>query len=83
MDAQSLFYIGVILGLIGGIVLTLIVVKVKSLFSSTEVRKLRREVMDLEKRLHEIDRYIDEMIGHAEKLAHSFSAQKSADKNHS
>ena len=83
MDARSLFYIGVILGLSGGIVLTIIVVKVRSLFSSTEVKKLSKEKKNLEKRLHEKDKYIDEMIGHAEKLAHDFGTQKSADENHS
>jgi len=47
MDAKMLFYIGIILGLMGGIVLTLIFVKVKSLFSSSQVRRLSREKKDL------------------------------------
>lgn len=83
MDAKTLFYIGIILGLIGGIVLTLIFVKVKSLFSSTQVRRLSREKKDLEKRLREKDKHIDEMMGHAEKLAHNFSTQKLSDGKHS
>jgi uncharacterized membrane-anchored protein YhcB (DUF1043 family) len=83
MDAKTLFYIGIILGLIGGIVLTLIFVKVKSLFSSSQVRRLSREKKDLEKRLHEKDKYIDEMMGHAEKLAHNFNTQKLSDGKHS
>jgi hypothetical protein len=83
MDAKTLFYIGIILGLIGGIVLTLIFMKVKSLFSSSEIRRLGREKKELEKRLQEKDKYIDEMMGHAEKLAHNFSAQKRSDGNHS
>jgi len=76
MDAKTLFYIGIIFGLVGGIVLTLIFVKVKSIFSSGEVRRLSREKKDLEKRLQQKDKYIDEMMGHAEKLAHNFTTQK-------
>jgi uridine kinase len=76
MDVKTLFYIGIIFGLIGGIVLTLIFVKARSIFSSSEVRRLRREKKDLEKRLQEKDKYIDEMMGHAEKLAHNFTTQK-------
>ena len=76
MDAKTLFYIGIIFGLIGGIVLTLIFVKVKSIFSSGEVRRLSREKKDLEKRLQQKDKYIDEMMGHAETLAHNFTTQK-------
>ncbi len=83
MDAKTLFYIGIIFGLIGGIVLTLIFVKVKSLFSSSQVRRLSREKKDLETRLQEKDKYIGEMMGHAEKLAHNFSTQKLSDERHS
>jgi hypothetical protein len=83
MDPKTLFYIGIALGLIGGVVLTLIVVKVKSLFSSSEVKRLSREKKNLEKRLQEKDRYIDEMMGHAEKLAHNFSTQKLSDRKDS
>jgi hypothetical protein len=83
MDPKMLFYIGIILGLIGGVVLTLLFVKVKSLFSSSEVRRLSREKKSLEKRLQEKDRYIDEMMGHAEKLAHNFSTKKLSDRKDS
>jgi sensor domain CHASE-containing protein len=83
MDAKTLFYIGIIFGLIGGIVLTLIFVKVKSMFSTSEVRRLSREKKDLEKRLQEKDKYIDEMMGHAEKLAHNFTTQKRSEGKHS
>lgn len=82
MDATTLFYIGLILGLIGGIFGTLVFVKVKSLFMSTEVRKLRHENKILEKRLQEKDRYVDQMLGHAEKLAHDVSKQRSTSKDH-
>ena len=43
MDATTLFYVGLILGLITGALGTLVFVKVKSLFVSNEVRKLRQE----------------------------------------
>jgi sensor domain CHASE-containing protein len=76
MDSQSLFYIGIILGFLAGVLLTMIVVKTKSLFSSSETRRLRQEKQALEKRLHEKDKYIDEMMGHAEKLAHNFKSSK-------
>ena len=82
MDAQSLFYIGVILGFMAGVLLTLIVVKVKSLFSSGEVRRLTQEKKALEKRIQEKDKYIDQMMGHAEKLAHNFSTHKPSDGKH-
>jgi hypothetical protein len=79
MDAQSLFYIGIVLGFIAGVLLTMIVVKTKSLFSSSETRRLRQEKQALEKRLHEKDKYIDEMMGHAEKLAHNFKQHKNSE----
>ena len=78
MDAQTLFYIGIILGFIAGAALTMIVVKVKSLFSSSEAKRLKQEKKALEKRIQEKDKYIDQMMGHAEKLAHDFSTQKSS-----
>lgn len=79
MDAKTLFYIGIILGFMAGVLLTLIVVKVKSLFSSSEVRRLMQEKKALEKRIQEKDKYIDEMMGHAEKLAHNVSTHKPSD----
>ena len=82
MDAQALFYIGIILGFIAGAVLTMIVVKVKSLFSSSEVKRLTQEKKALEKRIQEKDKYIDQMMGHAEKLAHNFSTQKPSNGKH-
>lgn len=82
MDAKTLFYIGIILGFIAGIILTLIVVKVKSLFISSEVRRLRQEKKALENRLQEKNKYIDEMMGRAEKLAHDFSKQKRSERDH-
>jgi len=82
MDAKTLFYIGTLLGFIAGIVLTLIVTKVRSLFASSEVRRLRQENKALEKRLQEKNRYIDEMMGHAKKLARDLSTQKRSEGNH-
>jgi hypothetical protein len=82
MDAKTLFYTGIILGFIAGIILTLIVAKVKSLFVSSEVKKLRQEKKGLEKRLHEKDKHIDEMLGRATKLAQDFSKQKQSERNH-
>jgi predicted PP-loop superfamily ATPase len=76
MDSKTLFYIGITLGFIGGIIATLIIVKVKSLFASGEVKKLRHEKKTLEKRLQEKNKYINEMMGHAEKLAVDVGKQK-------
>jgi len=76
MDEKTLFYIGIILGFMAGVLLTLIVIKVKSLFSSGEIRKLKQEKRSLEKRIQEKDTYIDEMMGHAEKLAHDVSTRR-------
>jgi cell division protein FtsL len=81
MDAQSLFYIGAILGFLVGVLVTIIVVKAKSLFSSSETRRLKQEKQALEKRIHEKDKYIDEMMSHAEKLAQNFSTHKSSQAN--
>jgi len=81
MDSKSLLYIGIILGFLAGVLLTMIGVKVKSLFSSGETRRLGQEKQALEKRLHEKDKYIDEMMGHAEKLAQNFSTHKSSQGN--
>lgn len=81
MDPKTLFYIGVILGFIGGVILTLIVVKVKSLFVSGEVQRLRKEKRDLEKRLQEKDKHIDEMMGQAAKLAHDLRKQRSSQRD--
>jgi len=82
MEANTLFYIGISLGFLAGIILTLIFVKVKSLFASSEVRRLRQERKDLEKRLQEKNKHIDQMMGHAEKLAHDFSKQKRSEGDH-
>ena len=73
MDTKTLFYIGIILGFIGGVALTLVFISVKSLFSAGEVRKLRQEKKSLEKRIQEKNRHIDEMMGHAEQLARDFT----------
>jgi uncharacterized membrane-anchored protein YhcB (DUF1043 family) len=78
MDAKTLFYIGTFLGLIVGIILTFIFMKVRSLFSSSELRKLRQEKKMLERRIQEKDKYIDEMMGHAEKLAQNFSTKNNS-----
>jgi uncharacterized membrane-anchored protein YhcB (DUF1043 family) len=82
MEPKTLFYIGIALGLVAGIVLTLVVVKVKSLFATSEVRRLRQDKKTLEKRLQEKNKYIDTMMGHAEKLAQNFSKQKRSDDRH-
>jgi uncharacterized membrane-anchored protein YhcB (DUF1043 family) len=82
MDAKTLFYIGIALGFIAGVLLTVIVVKVKSLFVSGEVTRLRQEKKSLEKRLHEKNKHIDEMMGHAERLAHDFNRVKRGDTDH-
>jgi len=82
MDATTLFYVGLILGLTAGALGTLLFVKIKSLFVSNEVRRLRQEKKVLEKRLQEKDRYVDKMLGHAEKLAQDFSKQRETGKNH-
>ena len=82
MDTKALFYIGIILGFLAGIILTLIVVKVKSLFVSGEVRRLQHEKRALEKRLQEKNKYINEMMGHAEQLARSFNKQRESEKDH-
>ncbi len=76
MEPKTLFYIGITLGFIGGVILTLIVVKIKSLFASGEVKKLRHDKKGLEKRLVEKNRYIDEMMSHAERLAHNLGKGK-------
>ena len=82
MDAKTLFYIGMALGFIAGVLLTVIVVKVKSLFVSGEITRLRHEKKSLEKRLHEKNKHIDEIMGHAERLAHDFNRVKRNDADH-
>jgi hypothetical protein len=82
MDAKTLFYIGIILGFLAGIILTLVVVRVKSLFVSGEVRRLRQENKTLDKRIQEKDKYINQMMGHAEELARGFNMQRQNEKNH-
>lgn len=82
MEEKTLFTIGIVLGFIGGIVLTLIIVKVKSLFASGEVKRLRKEKKALEKRLEQKNKGIDEMMGRAEKLAQDFSKQKPGETDH-
>lgn len=82
MDAKALFYIGIILGFLAGIILTLVIVKVKSLFVSGEVRRLRQENKTLEKRLQEKNKYINGMMSHAEELARGFNKQRQNEKNH-
>ncbi|MBW2057335.1 MAG: hypothetical protein JRH07_09520 [Deltaproteobacteria bacterium] len=76
MEPKTLFYIGITLGFVAGVVATLIVVKVRSLFASAETRRLRQEKGILEKRLQEKDRHIDSMMGHAERLARDLSKNR-------
>ena len=82
MDATTLFYVGLILGLITGALGTLVFVKIKSLFFTTELRKNRQKKKVTDTRLQEKDRYVDKMLGHAEKLAQDFSKQRGTGRDH-
>ncbi len=76
MEAKTFLYLGIALGFIAGVILTVVIMRIRSLFVSSEVRRLRQEKKVLEKRLQEKNRHIDEMMGHAEKLAQDFERRR-------
>ena len=75
------FWIGLALGIVVGIVGTLIYGKIRGFFAKSEVVKLRQENRTLKQRLEKKDKHIQEMMYHTEKIAAGLADQADRKKN--
>ena len=75
------FWIGLALGIVVGIVGTLIYGKIRGFFAKSEVVKLRQENRTLKQRLEKKDKHIQEMMYHTEKIAAGLADQTDRKKN--
>jgi cell division protein ZapA (FtsZ GTPase activity inhibitor) len=69
MDGRFDFFIGLVLGLLMGGLAIYAMVKIRGWFTSSELQQVRKENRQLQKRLEQKDRHIDEMLKRAEKVA--------------
>lgn len=69
------FWIGLALGIVVGIVGTLLYGKIRGFFAKSEVAKLRQENRTLKQRLEKKDKHIQEMMYHTEKIAAGLADQ--------
>ena len=74
------FIVGLILGIFVGGLGVYAMVKIRGWFISSEVRRLRQENRQLQKRVEQKDRYIDEMLKQAGEVAKEM--QKGRTKEH-
>jgi len=74
-------WIGLALGIVAGIVGTLIYGKIRGFFAKSEVAKLRQENRTLKQRLEKKDKHIQEMMYHTEKIAAGLADQTDRKKN--
>jgi uncharacterized membrane-anchored protein YhcB (DUF1043 family) len=63
------FWIGTALGVVVGVVGTVVYGKIRGFFAKSEVAKLRQENRTLKQRLENKDKHIQEMMYHTEKIA--------------
>jgi gas vesicle protein len=63
------FWIGLALGAVIGVAAAFLYGKVRGVFSSSEVSRLRQENRTLKQRLEKKDKHIQEMMHHTEKIA--------------
>ena len=75
------FWIGLALGVVVGVVGTLIYGKIRGFFAQSEVAKLRQENRTLKQRLEKKDKHIQEMMYHTEKIAAGLADQADRKKN--
>ena len=82
MENPSFYlWIGLALGVVVGIVGTLIYGKIRGLFAKSEAAKLRQENRTLKQRLEKKDKHIQEMMYHTEKIAAGLADQTDRKKN--
>ena len=82
MENPSFYFgIGLSLGIVAGIVGTLIYGKIRGFFAKSEVTKLRQENRTLKQRLEKKDKHIQEMMYHTEKIAAGLADQAERKKN--
>ena len=75
------FWIGLALGVVIGVVVTLLYGKIRGLFAKSEVAKLRQENRTLKQRLEKKDKHIKEMMYHTEKIAEGLANQANKKNN--
>ena len=76
MENPSFYlWIGLALGVVIGVVVTLLYGKIRGLFAKSEVAKLRQENRTLKQRLEKKDKHIKEMMYHTEKIAEGLANQ--------
>jgi Flp pilus assembly protein TadB len=63
------FWIGLALGAVIGVAAAFLYWKIRGVFSSSEVSRLRQENRTLKQRLEKKDKHIQEMMHHTEKIA--------------
>ena len=81
MDNPSFyFWVGLGAGAVVGAAAALLYGKIRGLFASSEVTKLRQENRTLRQRIEKKDKHIQEMMYHTEKIAAGL-AEHSAKKN--
>jgi tRNA A37 N6-isopentenylltransferase MiaA len=73
------FIIGVTVGILVGGLGLYVMVKIRGWFSSSEVRRLRQENRQMQKRLEQKDRHIDEMLRRAEEVAQEMQHGRTRD----
>jgi F0F1-type ATP synthase membrane subunit b/b' len=69
------FWIGTALGVVVGVVGTVVYGKIRGFFAKSEVAKLRQENRTLKQRLENKDKHIQEMMYHTEKIAAGLTDQ--------
>jgi len=68
-------WIGLALGAVLGVAVTLLYGKIRGLFAKSEVTRLRKENRTLKQRLEKKDKHIQEMMHHTEKIAEGLAEQ--------
>jgi gas vesicle protein len=77
-DPRFYFWVGLVIGAVVGVAATLLYAKIRGLFASSEIGRLRKDNRALKQRIEKKDKYIQEMLQHTEKIAAGLAEQSSA-----
>jgi hypothetical protein len=70
------FFAGLLLGLLLGGAAVYAMVRVRGWFTSSEVRGLRKKVLELQKRIERKDRHIEDMLERAEDVVRDVKKER-------